>query len=224
MSELEVIRVEPLELPREVVWHFSAMSHVSSMKDFIVYVCDKENKMYVNKSVPEKDIAGFVEVVTFPDYWVDDENGGLGKFLDYVYNTYGYPAYVALLDSHKWRTDREEERKAKEEAKEITPLIDKIALSDYPSIPYSELLIYEVSKRGDKAELRTGRGKISFGDVYIFYLGYLMGAREIKSGYSPENGGNVVDFYYGIIEMLQHIDIQEMPRIYGYLKEMYFPE
>lgn len=35
---------------------------------------------------------------------------------------------------------------------------------------------------------------------------------------------NVVDYYYGVIEMLEHIDIQKMPRIYGYLKEMYFAE
>ena len=39
-----------------------------------------------------------------------------------------------------------------------------------------------------------------------------------------EDNGNVVDYYYGITEMLEHIDIQEMPRIYGYLKEMYFSE
>jgi len=36
------------------------------------------------------------------------------------------------------------------------------------------------------------------------------------------DSGNVADYWYGITEMLKHIDIQEMPRIYGYLKGMYF--
>ncbi len=51
-----------------------------------------------------------------------------------------------------------------------------------------------------------------------------MGSGALKEEHSPEDSGNVVDYYYGIIEMLEHIDIQQMPRIYGYLKEMYFAE
>lgn len=42
------------------------------------------------------------------------------------------------------------------------------------------------------------------------------------TNYSFDESGNVMDYYYQIIEMLKHIDIQEMPRIYDYLKEMYF--
>ena len=144
MNKIEVIKVEPLELPKEIVWHFSAMSCVSSMKDFVVYVCDNENKMYVNSSVPQKDIKKFIEVITFPDYWVDDENGGMGHFLEYVYSTYGFPAYMALIDSHKWRLDREEERKAKEKVDAIEPLLDEIAKSEHPAINYNAKLIYEI--------------------------------------------------------------------------------
>lgn len=144
MNKIEVIKVEPLELPKEIVWHFSAMSCVSSMKDFVVYVCDKENKMYVNSSVPQKDIKKFIEVITFPDYWVDDENSGMGHFLEYVYSTYGFPAYMALIDSHKWRLDREEERKAKEKVDAIKPLLDEIAKSEHPAINYNAKLIYEI--------------------------------------------------------------------------------
>ena len=51
-----------------------------------------------------------------------------------------------------------------------------------------------------------------------------MGSGALKEEHSPEDSGNVVDYYYGIIEMLEHIDIQQMPRIYGYLIEMYCAE
>lgn len=225
MRELEVIKVEPLELPKEIVWHFSAKRCVSSMKDFVVYVCDKENKMYVNSSVPQKDIEKFVEVVTFPNYWVDDENGGMGEFLDYVYHTYGYPAYEALIDSHTWRTDKEAERKAKEKAGAIKPLLDKIAKSERSAINYDAKLIYEIKEAGSNCGMKTGKAKIGYGDIYIFYLGYLVGSGVVNSDdYHLNSGGNVIDYYYGIIEMLEHIDIREMPRIYGYLKKMYFSE
>ena len=49
-----------------------------------------------------------------------------------------------------------------------------------------------------------------------------MGSGALREKHSPEDSGNVVDFYYGITGMLEHIDIQEMSKIYGYLKEMYF--
>lgn len=223
MSELEVIRIEPLDLPKEVVWRFSAMSHVSSMKDFIVYVCDKENKMYVNSSVPQKDIKKFIEVITFPDYWVDDEDGGMGCFLEYVYNTYGFPAYITLIDSHKWRLDREEECKAKEKAGAIKPLLDEIANSEHPAINYNEKLIYEIKEAGSNCGMKTSGAKIGYDDIYIFYLGYLAGSGVVNTDdYHLNSDENILDYYYKISEMLEHIDIQEMPRIYGHLKEMYF--
>lgn len=225
MNELEVIKVKPLELPKEIVWSFSAMNCVSSMKDFIVYVCDKENKMYVNSSVPQKDIKKFIEVITFPDYWVDDEDGGMGAFLEYVYKTYGFPAYITLIDSHKWRLDREEERKAKEKAGAIKPLLDEIANSEHPAVNYNEKLIYEIKEAGSNCGMKTSSAKIGYDDIYIFYLGYLVGSGVVNTDdYHLNSGENILDYYYKISEMLEHIDIQEMPRIYGYLKEMYFSE
>lgn len=225
MNKIEVIKAEPLELPKEIIWHFSAKSHVSSLKDFIVYVCDKESKMYVNPSVPQKDIEKFIEVITFPEHWVDDENGGMGEFLDYVYKTYGYPAYETLIDSHSWRLNKEEERKAKEKADIIKPLLDEIAKSEHPAINYNAKLIYEIKEAGSNCGMKTSRAKIGYGDIYIFYLGYLAGSGIVNTDdYHLNSGENILDYYYKISEMLEHIDIREMPRIYGYLKEMYFPE
>ena len=74
---------------------------------------------------------------------------------------------------------------------------------------------------------RKGKLQKIYADLMMYIpivWGYLVGSGALKEEHSPEDSGNVVDYYYGIIEMLEHIDIQQMPRIYGYLKEMYFAE
>ena len=65
---------------------------------------------------------------------------------------------------------------------------------------------------------------VCWATIYTYCLGYLAGSGALREKHSPEDSKNVVDYYYGITEMLEHIDIQEMPRIYGYLKELYFSE
>ncbi|GFI46004.1 hypothetical protein IMSAGC019_01317 [Lachnospiraceae bacterium] len=73
--------------------------------------------------------------------------------------------------------------------------------------------------------MKTSRAKIGYDDIYIFYLGYLAGSGVVNTDdYHLNSGENILDYYYKISEMLEHIDIKEMPRIYGYLKEMYFAE
>ena len=44
MNELEVIRVEPLELPHDIVWYISGKHHIS-MKDFNVYIHETKGVM-----------------------------------------------------------------------------------------------------------------------------------------------------------------------------------
>ncbi len=46
-------------------------------------------------------------------------------------------------------------------------------------ISYDEFLLYEISEKGNNEGMKTGNNKISYGDVYIFFFGYLMGAGEI---------------------------------------------
>ena len=71
MNELEVIRVEPLELPHDIVWYISSKHHIS-MKDFNVYIHETKGVMYVNKCVPEKDIEKMIEVATSPGRYILD--------------------------------------------------------------------------------------------------------------------------------------------------------
>ncbi len=115
MNEFEIIRIEPLNLPADIVWNFCYRRNVP-LKDFVVYIANKENKMYVIKTVPEEDIKKFIEVITFPDFWVNDDDYGMGEYLEYVYKRYGYPAYSELIDSHAFRMEKEKENKAREKA------------------------------------------------------------------------------------------------------------
>lgn len=218
MEEIKVIRVNPLELPSDVLWIVNAKYHVSP-KDFIVYV-DKQDMMYVNENVPEKDITGFIEVVTFPDYWVDDENGGLSQFCDYVYKEYGFCSYHALTDAHSWRMKRKAKEEAKEKVKRAIPAIEKMIDAGM----YDEYMIHEAFSIGSDIREKTPKNECSFYTIYPYCLGYLEGMGRLKEEYTPEEIGKVSDYFKAVEEMIWSMDIHEMPKLYGYLKETYFAE
>lgn len=219
---IEVIRVEPLEIPANIVWYISGTQHIA-LKDFYVYVQEKENKMYVNKSVPKKDIEKFIKVMTYPGRYFDDDSE-IGQLMNYIYEKYGYPAYESLFEYHRHQKEQEDDQKAKDQLQEVLPLIEEIMNSNHPAIHYNESLIYEVLKKGRDKKGKTVRNLIGYDEIYVFYLGCLVGMGKVNADdYSLDESGNALDYYYKISEMLEHIDIREMPRIYGYLKEMYFP-
>lgn len=216
---IEVIRIDPLDLPADIVWQISGLHHITP-RDFNVYIQETKEKMYVNKAVPEKDIEKMIEIATFPGRYILDDDTEMGKFMDYVYETYGYPAYETIHNYHQWKMKQQEEHRAKEKVQSAIPSIEKMIEAGM----IDEYMIHEAYKAGNDRKGKTSKNICSFYTVYPYCLGYLVGSGALKEECSPEDSGNVIDFYYGISEMLEHIDIQEMPRIYGYLKEMYFPE
>ncbi|MCI9128023.1 MAG: hypothetical protein HFG28_12780 [Eubacterium sp.] len=139
MEEIKVIKVNPLELPSDVVWSISGKYHIS-LKEFVVYADKKENILYINENVPEEDITRFIDVVTFPHYWVDDYKGGFGEYLDQVYDKYGYSSYTALKDAHKWRMEQKAEGEAREQAQRAFPAIEKMINAGM----YDEYIMREV--------------------------------------------------------------------------------
>lgn len=223
MSDIKVIRVEPLEIPANIVWYISGTQHIA-LKDFCVYVQEKENKMYVNKSVPKKDIKKMLDVMAFPGRYIDDDSE-IGQIANYIYKKYGFAAWDSLFEYRQRKHQQEDDQRAKDQLQEVLPLIEEIMDSDHPAIHYNESLIYEVLKKGRDSKRTTARNIIGYDYIYAFYLGCLVGTGKVNADdYSLDESGNVLDYYYKIAEMLEHIDVQEMPRIYGYLKEMYFSE
>ncbi|MDE5892461.1 MAG: hypothetical protein K2H45_06040 [Acetatifactor sp.] len=142
----------------------------------------KEETLFVNKKVPQEDIDGFLEVIAFPDYWVADDEAPTGQFLDYVYHKYGFHTYKALLDAHTWQMEQKEKKHAEETAKRIIPLIEKEVNSENPIVKYDERLMHEIWNAGFNKGGKTPKNSTNYENVYVFYLGYLMGAGMLKDG------------------------------------------
>lgn len=176
-----VKRIKPSELPARLTFQLNYLYHTELGK-FVVAVDDKGETMYVNTDVPEKDADGFLDCVTFPCYWLGDNDAGKGEFLDYVYDRYGYETCRILTDSHSQHLEKEETLRAQEAAKKIIPLIEKELESELPAVEYDEYLAHEVWKHGFGLKRQTPRNMTGYGDVYVFYFGYLMGAGMLKGG------------------------------------------
>ena len=219
MSKLQIVKIDPLELPADITWSITGRYHIE-LKDFYVYVSESDGKMYVNKSVPKKDVAEFVRIATYPGRYVTDDDTEIGQTMNYIYEKYGYAAYSTLHEYHEWMQEQQNEQRAKERVRSAIPSIEKMIAAGM----IDEYMLHEAYRAGSDHKGRTTKNICSFYTVYPYCLGYLIGSGALKEDYSPEDIENLVDIWRGISEMLEHIDIGEMPRIYSYLKEMYFAE
>lgn len=177
---MQIVKIKPKELPKDLVFRLNCVYEME-LGEFVAIADNKEEILYVNHTVPQKDIDGFLEVIAFPHYWVADDEAPTGKFLEYVYEKYGFGTYRELLDSHSWRLDKEEEQKAKKIAKKAIPMIEKQIKSENPLIEFDEHLLHEVYCAGLNRKGKTAKNICGYSSIYIFYLGYLMGAGKVKA-------------------------------------------
>ena len=178
---MKVKKITPKELPAGLTFILKNLYHADLSK-FIAMVDVSKSTLFVNKKMPQKDIDGFLEVITFPDYWVADEESGKGQFLEHVYREYGEHTYRALLDAHTWQMEQKEKRQAAETAKKIIPLIEKEINSENPAVEYNERLVHEIWSAGYRLNRRTSQNASNYGSMYEFYFGYLLGAGMLKGG------------------------------------------
>lgn len=178
---MQIKRVSPMELPVNAMIRLKHVYHVKP-EEFVAILDQKEDILFVNQNVPEKDIAGFLEAIEYPHDVVADNSLKTGEFLAYVYQEYGFGTYQVLLDSHAWHQMQEEQRKAKEVAKVILPLIEKEVNSEHPMVEYNEFLAFEIWEHGFALDKHTPKHMSNYGNVYEFYFGYLMGAGMLKGG------------------------------------------
>lgn len=179
---MQVVKITPKELPTDLIFRLNYVYKIE-LGEFVAISNNKEEILYVNHTIPQKDIDGFLEVIAFPHYWVADETvTETGRFLQYVYDKYGFGTYSALLDSHEWRMKHEAEQRAKEMAKTIIPLIEKEVNSEMPIVVYDENLLHEVFCAGSDRKGKTPENISGYSSVYLFYLGYLMGSGMTESG------------------------------------------
>ena len=159
-----VKRVSPKELTSDIIFRLNHLYH-AELGEFVAMTDRKEEILLVNKNVPQKDIDGFMEVIMFPEYAVADDETPTGQFLGYVYNTYGFHTYMALLDAHTWQMEQKEKAKAKEQAQAIIPLIEKEVSSETPIVKYDENLLHEVYCAGLNRKGQTSKNICGFSSV-----------------------------------------------------------
>lgn len=176
-----VKRIVPKELSTDLIVRLNRLYKIELWK-FVAITDQKNEILYVNHSIPQKDIEGFLEVITFPDYVIADYESKTGVFLEYVYKKYGFSTYRILIDSHLRSMEQQEKARAKEIAKAIIPLIKKEVDSENPIVKYDEYLAYEIWKYGYDLNRSTPEKTSNYGNVYEFYFGYLMGAGILKGG------------------------------------------
>lgn len=179
-----VKRIQPKELPTECVFRLNYLYH-ADLGEFVAITNRKDEILYVNRAVSQKDIEGFLEVIEFPDYAVAQPETKTGEFLEYVYNEYGSCTYLVLVDAHSQNMKRIEERKAKEAAKAVLPVIEKEVNSETPIVEFNERLIHEIWLAGNNLDRKTPKNILGYGTVYGFYFGYLMGAGVLKEVMPP---------------------------------------
>lgn len=180
-----VKRLTPKELPQDIIFQMNYLFK-TTLDEFVIMVNNKKEIMYVNESVPQSDVDDFMKYITFEGKYVNDDKAGLGKMVDRLYKKYGGNVYSVLLDAYDYQKNKREECQAKERAKTILPLIKKEVAKKRPIVKYDERLISEIRRSGNDVKGKTPENIISFGSVYIFYLGYLMGAGKLQE--DVENG------------------------------------
>lgn len=175
MYDFTILRIKPEELPQDRIYSLK-WGYNTEVEDFIVSIDLNSKTIWVNLSVPEKDIEQFIEVVNFQYSYVCDDMG-MGEFLEYVYNKYGFGTYNALIMAHRERRKRECKSKAKECVKDLIPTFHKKA----KEICIDEFLLYAAHSAGYAIDSKTPENLINYGDEYVFLLGYLMGNGTLKN-------------------------------------------
>lgn len=178
---MTVKRVKPKELPQDIIFKMNYL-YKTTLEDFVIMVNNKQEIVYVNESIPQSDVDDFMRYITFEGDYVNDYKAGLGKMLDAIYDKYGSNVYSVLLDAYDYREKKQKEQRAKEEAKVILPLIRKEVKKKRPAVRYDERLISEIWSAGYGLKEKTPENMTNFGSVYVFYLGYLMGAGKLDGG------------------------------------------
>lgn len=178
---MTVKRVKPKELPQDIIFKMNYL-YKTTLEDFVIMVNNKQEIVYVNESIPQSDVDDFMRYITFEGDYVNDYKAGLGKMLDAIYGKYGSNVYSVLLDAYDYREKKQKEQRAKEAAKVILPLIRKEVKKKRPAVRYDERLISEIWSAGYGLKEKTPENMTNFGSVYVFYLGYLMGAGKLDGG------------------------------------------
>lgn len=176
---IDIRKIEPVDLPADLIYRLEKVHH-TALRDFVMMIDKKNWIMYVNTTVPDEDVQRFIDYIYYPGEYVVMDNEEL---INRITAKYGDYIHEELFDGYKHLNIQRRESRAEKIAKIAIPMIEKEIQSEKPVIEYDERLLGKVFKAGyEPYSRKTPENITNYGCVYLFYLGYLMGAGMIEGG------------------------------------------
>lgn len=158
LPDLQIKRVEPDELPQDIVFRLN-FGYRTSLQDFVIMVDNPQGIIYIRKNVvTDAEIEKIIEIITYPGNDVLNDATDRGKFADHVFSKYGWGADHIMIDANNYRREIVWKQRAQKHAKKILPFIKKYF--DERDTPCYEQLIDVIASESRRA---------------LFDFGYLVG-------------------------------------------------
>lgn len=183
MSEkIEVVRIKPCDPSQGQVFRLN-YRYKTELGEFTVLGSVTSNKLYVNESVPEKDIERFLQICEYDGPYINDDTSPVAETNDYIYEKYGWPVWRVLQDEYSRRREKREKIKAKSAAVQYFKIIEEYRRAEDSDISFydMEYVADALSTMATKSGGKTVHNFVGLGTEYVFWLGYLMGKGIINA-------------------------------------------
>lgn len=181
MSEILVKKVKPCDLSTHLIFMLNHL-YKTELGKFTVMYDTKASVLYVNEKVPEKDIKNFLTIAEYEGKYINDPDCEIADTIEQVYKKYGYSVWSILTDIHKDRKKKEENERARQEAREIYKIIYGYEIDDtwHDVFCDKERLVYHLGVLANKDGRRTAENIVNYSTKYAFLFGYLLGNGTIS--------------------------------------------
>jgi len=139
------------------------------VSEYRLVIWSIKDTLYYN-DLKESEVKRFVALIESEKRYLNN------RTLDSIYNKYGYAVYREIHDAHDFLIKKELDRIAERTVEAYMPVIEKAM--DRPSIPLSEPLLKAMSYAADKGKFKYQDWSTT--DTYIYFMGYLLGAGQLK--------------------------------------------
>ena len=103
MSEkIEVVRIKPCDLSKVQIFQLN-YTYKTELGDFIVIGDVRQDKIYVNESVPQEDVERFLQICEYDGPYINDDTSPVAGTNDYIYEKYGWSVWNVLRDEYSKR-------------------------------------------------------------------------------------------------------------------------
>lgn len=156
------------ELPSAMQMHVLYIQKIP-VSEYQLAIWSEKDTLYYN-DMKESEIKRFITLIESEKKFLNN------RTMDSIYKKYGYAVYSEIREAHSDLLKKRQEVIAESIAAEYMPIIEKTM--DKPSIPLSEQLLKAMSNAADKGKFKYQEWSTT--DTYIYFMGYLLGAGQLK--------------------------------------------